>query len=230
MLTLCRAVKGGSGTTVVTALAGLTHRGPSLLVDLDDDLGMALGLPPSPRPGAAEWLRSDAPPEHLDDLLVEVDRSTWLLPTRSADGAIAELDGSRVVRWMQLASWCRSWTKRSVGLALIDAGQRAIPEEFVAACDHRWLVTRPCYLALQRAASTRADHTGIIVVDEPGRSLSTTEIEHAGGAPVLATVQWEPTVARATDAGLIASGRLDRHARRSLERVVGSSIRAVSVA
>lgn len=225
MLTLCRASKGGSGATTIAALSALAHTGRSLVVDLgsslDGDLDLALGVGPSDRPGVRSWLASNAPLEHLDDLLVDVDDSTILLPAcgRLADdpnpGPIA------VARWMQLASWCRSWATRSVGSVLMDAGvvgASDVAAEFVAACDQRLLVTRRCYLAIQRAVRYDLDHTGIVVIDEPGRSLSPADIEGSLGAPVVATIPWDPSIARGVDAGLTLSRRPPRSTMRALER------------
>lgn len=52
------------------------------------------------------------------------------------------------------------------------------------------LVTRPCYLALRRAIRTGAttNACGIVVVDEPGRSLDGDDVSAITGLPVIATV------------------------------------------
>lgn len=227
MLTLFHAVKGGSGTTVVTALTALAHRGPTLVVDLDDQLPAALGLDPSDRPGVADWLSSDAPLDHLDDLVVEVDATTSLLMTRrftttSARGS--ELSITSTTRWMQLSSWCRTWAARSDGRVFIDCGTRLLPAEFPAACDHRWLVTRACYLSLVEASRRAHGSTGVIVVREPGRALTDRDIEASVGVPVLASLAWEPTVARSVDAGLAVSRKPHRSTSRELARLLRSEV------
>ena len=66
----CWAVKGGVGTTVVTAALGLTlhHAGHDvLLVDLAGDLPTALGLPEPDGPGLTDWLAAgdDVPADGL---------------------------------------------------------------------------------------------------------------------------------------------------------------------
>ena len=43
-----------------------------------------------------------------------------------------------------------------------------------------------------------------ILVDEPGHALSVRDIEHALGVPVVAVVSFDPAIARAVDAGLLA--------------------------
>lgn len=223
MLTMFHAAKGGSGTTVVAALTALAHRGPTLLVDLDDQLPAALGIDPSDRPGVADWLSSDAPLDHLGDLMVEIDATTSLLMTRRSAAATArgsDLSITSTTRWMQLSSWCRTWATCSGGRVFVDCGTRLLPAEFAAACDHRWLVTRACYLSLVEASRRTLDSTGVIVVREPGRSLTDHDIEASVSAPVLASVLWEPTIARSVDAGLLTSRRLHRSTSRELVRLL----------
>jgi hypothetical protein len=48
-----------------------------------------------------------------------------------------------------------------------------------------------------------AEPTGVIVVDETGRSLSNRDIEASLGAAVVASISVDPSVARAVDAGLL---------------------------
>ena len=83
-VTVCWAAKGGSGTTVVTATLALSCPTDSLLVDLDGELPAVLGLSEPAGQGVADWLASDAPPGALDDLAVDVDRTTRLIPRGSA--------------------------------------------------------------------------------------------------------------------------------------------------
>lgn len=72
----------------------------------------------------------------------------------------------------------------------------------------RYVVTRPCYLAARAESRTRqyedrAD--GLIVITEPGRALSADDMAGATGVPVVAEIPWDPAVARAIDAGLLAA-------------------------
>ncbi|BAN00676.1 hypothetical protein [Ilumatobacter coccineus] len=233
MLTMFHAVKGGSGTTVTTALTALAHRGPTLLVDLDDELPAALGVGGTDRPGVVDWLGSDAPLDHLSDLMVEVNTSTSMLTTRldagAAGSAAARLEAS-TTRWMQLSSWCRSWATRSGGRVFVDAGTQPLPQEFVAACDQRLLVTRSCYLALREASRRSLSSTGVVVVREPGRTLTDHDIATSVGAPVSASLTWEPAIARSVDAGLLTSRRVGRSTSRELRRLLRSHVLAESIA
>jgi hypothetical protein len=66
-------------------------------------------------------------------------------------------------------------------------------------------VRGPCYLALSTLVSRpdlRPD--GVILVAEPGRSLSAADTSAILGLPLVATVPVRPSIARLIDAGLLA--------------------------
>lgn len=193
MLTLCWAAKGGTGTTVVSASLALTSATPTLLVDLDGDLPLVLGLGDLPGPGVREWLRSTADAGRLASLEVRVDQDTQLLPA-GATGASDEPS-----RWHDLAAALAA-DRRDV---VVDAGSGSPPPALAAAAERRWLVTRPCYLALRAAAKLPCAPTGIVLVDEPGRALGAGDIESSLGAPVVTQLLVDPAVARAVDSGLL---------------------------
>jgi hypothetical protein len=90
---------------------------------------------------------------------------------------------------------------------VIDAGRADNPihEHLPAGATVTW-VLRPCYLALRRAvaATTRPDQ--IVLVSELGRALTPVDVEHILGAPVVASIEIHPEIARATDAGLLVGG------------------------
>ena len=89
-----------------------------------------------------------------------------------------------------------------VTLELAEA-RAAIPAQ------HRLLVTRPCSLAVRRAVAQGVQPSGLVVVHEPGRVLTSRELSRVLGAPVVAEVDYDPVVARCVDAGLLRS-RLPR--------------------
>lgn len=223
MVTLCWAVKGGSGTTVVAASLALSSRRPSLLVDLDGELPAVLGLPEPDRPGVEEWLATDTSADHLADLLIDVAPQTWLLPWRSATGSAPPGRATSATvgaddRWAALAAWLHDWSDHSACDVTIDAGTGAPPDALAARADRSLLITRPCYLALRRAVRCPARPTGVVLVDEPGHGLTQRDVEHALGVPVDATVGLDPSVSRAVDAGLLAT-RLPRVMIRDLRAV-----------
>lgn len=224
MITLCHAAKGGSGTTVVACSRAIDVAGPSLLVDLGGDAPGMLGLPEPDRPGVLDWLESRAPIAHLDDLLIDVTPSCVLLPRRTGPTGIDPTMNvatafDRVERWDELFDWLVEWSQHSGGSVVIDAGISHVPTTFAEQCTNRWLVTRACYLALRRAGRLTVRPTGIVLVEEPGRGLTVRDVEYSVGAPVVATIAWDPRVARAVDSGLLLNGRLPRVVHRALARV-----------
>lgn len=218
MVTLCWAAKGGTGTTVVTASMALASSRPSLLVDLDGELPAVLGLAEPDRPGVADWLATDTAGSRLDDLLIDIAPTTWLLPWRSEALRSAPLAAPDHDRWSQLGEWLHRWASEHRGEVVVDAGTGTPPALMIEHVDRALLVTRPCYLSLRRAVRGPTRATGIILIDEPGRALRRQDVEHALGAPIEATIALDPTIARAVDAGLLAT-RLPRGLSRDLRRV-----------
>ena len=161
-------------------------------------------------------IASDAPTAHLGDLLVTVTPNCTLLPAKGA--APAATRDQRGDRWDGLFDWLQEWSGDTGGSVIIDAGTVPIPPTFLEQCQSRWLVTRACYLALRRAATLPVRPTGVVLVDEPGRSLRRQHVQEAVGAPVIATMVWDIRVARAVDSGLLLGGRLPR----GLQRAFGS--------
>lgn len=213
MLITLWTVKGGSGVSVVAAgLASVfaaAARGTgdgALLIDLGGDQPALLGVAPTEGPGVSDWLAAPhGDREALRRLEVEVTPSLALLPTGDADAwpPDREVDLTEVL--------CAEG--RAV---VVDGGMGAPPVPGLADADLSLLVLRPCYLALRRAvvAGVRAD--GVVLVDEPGRSLDAVDVSRALGMPVLCSVAVDPTVARAVDAGLLAT-RLPRSFARALQ-------------
>ena len=214
MVTLLWAVKGGSGTTVVSSLLALESSRPSLIIDLDGDVPAVLGMPEPDRPGAVDWLLTDGPTSQLVDLVVDVDDETALLPhgTRPLPATVVQVE-----RWTFLVDWAQTWERRHDGTVVIDAGTRDIDPALAAAVDVRWMVTRACYLSLRRASALAARPSGVILVAEVGRSLRRRDVQRSLAAPIVAVVDIDPAVARCVDSGLLTS-RAPRGLRRTLQR------------
>ena len=202
-VTVLWAAKGGSGTTVVTAALALSCPTDSLLVDLAGDLPNALGITAPPGQGVGDWLGSDAPPSSLADLAVDVDRTTRVIPR----GRALDLSSPR---WPDLLDWLSR--RPSV---YIDAGTGAPAPCLLDGDVRSLLVTRACYVGLQRALAAHCRPDGIVLLCEPGRGLKAPDVEHSIGAPVVASVSVDPAVARAVDAGLLAA-RVPRFLQREL--------------
>jgi hypothetical protein len=196
MMTLCWAAKGGSGTTVLAASLALATDQQTLLIDLAGDLPAALGISEPASPGIADWLRSTAPASRLGGLEIAVNAKVQLVPLGEPD---PETDTSE--RWQLLAEHLRHEQRR----VIVDAGSGRQPAILHQVADERWLVTRACYLALRAAVKRRCTPSGIVLIEEPGRSLRADDVEASIGAPVVARVLLDPAVARAVDAGLLIS-------------------------
>ena len=214
MLLCCWSAKGGSGATVVAAAVALSRARPVgarvLLVDLIGDAPAALGLPAPSGAGLSDWVGAgaDVPVDALERLETPVGPGLTLLNRGS--GPLQPLD--RVER-------CAAALAASDRTVVVDCGliDPAHPERgLVAARGHRsLLVTRACFLALDRARGLDLVPSGVVLVVEPGRALGRTDVAEALGAPVIAEVALDPAVARAVDSGLLAT-RLPRRLLRAV--------------
>lgn len=187
MIVVCRSVKGGSGTTVTSAALGLLlatrYRGGGYVVDLNGDLPAALGLV-----------------EPHTDSPCDVNASLQLLPRGGTRrGRPHDID------WAALAEEVTALNAPVV----IDAGSLVVGPELLDVTTLSVLVIRPCYLALRRASHFihRDDFrlNGVIVVNEEGRALTPKDVSTVLRLPVRATINIDPAVARAVDAGLLGS-------------------------
>jgi hypothetical protein len=219
VLITCWSSKGGSGTTVVAAaLAAVLadEAGEARLVDLGGDLPAALGLP-EPPVGLTAW-RSVAVegsrPAALASLAIDVrpglrmvPRGPGLLDPRIGPALAAVLaEGGPVV----------------VDAGVVEADSVAL--ELAATATTSLLVLRPCFLALRRAVAAPLRASGVVLVDEPQRVLSASDLEAALGIPVVAVLPWDPAVARRVDAGLLGAA-VPRSLSRPLRRLVGPQTR-----
>jgi MinD superfamily P-loop ATPase len=209
VLICCWSSKGGTGTTVVAVALALTlarRDGPgALLADLAGDVPTVLGLSPGADGHAiADWLRDGVAPRELPvrDGLALLPRGSRSLPAERADVLIDALGADR----------------RDV---IIDAGvidgtrgdECEVALAAATAATHSLLVVRPCFVALRRALLAPLRPSAVVLVEEHDRALTATDVEDALGVPVCARVRVTPQIARAVDAGLLAS-----HLPRTLER------------
>ena len=215
MLVSCWSAKGGSGTTVVSVALGLVLARTSdvLLVDLAGDVPGALGLPEPDSPGVTAWLAAgdDVGVDALERLEVPARPGLAVLPRGTgplpAGAARVELLAAHLAA-----------DPRPV---VVDCG--LVPREPAAvtvlagAATQSLLVTRACYLALRRAVHLPVRPSGVVLITEPGRALTRSDVEQIVGVAVRAEVALDPAVARAVDAGLLGS-RLPRALERALRR------------
>lgn len=214
MLVACWSTKGGSGTTVVTvSLASVLARsaGEAVIADLAGDVPAAVGLPDPVGPGLADWLAAgDAvPADALARLEVAAPGGLRVLP------AGADVDASKPGRGDVLAALLASDARPVVAdCGVSPTGARLA---IAAGASSSLLVVRPCYLALRRAAAFPLRPSGVVLVDEPGRSLTVRDVESTLGVPVRAVVKIDVEIARVVDAGMLGT-HLPRRLERSLRR------------
>jgi len=191
----CWSVKGGSGTTVFAsalALALAAKRGRATLIDLDGDVPAVLGLQERSGHGIRDWLASSTR-EHdsLASLRIAATTKVDIIPAGSASSFSADaLEDLRTV---------------VDDNTVIDFGALRPPDVFRESCSADWLITRPCYLSLRRAARLEQRPRGVVVLREAGRALTRRDIESVTGAPVVAEIGVSDVIARSVDAGLLAT-------------------------
>jgi cellulose biosynthesis protein BcsQ len=213
--------KGGSGTSVVAAAVALTlaRRAETRLVDLAGDQAALLGVPPGLQRGVSDWLVAapETPSELLDAFGLRAASGLTLLPSgRRRSGVLPEAGAALVIALRD-----RSDTVIDAGIPVPGSAALAAVE----VSDISLLVIRGCYLALRRALACdltgRAD--GVVVVDEPGRTLDTDDIGELLHRPVVARFPVRSSIARAVDAGVLACGLpapLARPAEQLVDQVV----------
>lgn len=205
MLVACWSAKGGVGTTVVAASLALQlaqeAAGGVVLADLAGDAPAVLGLAEPSSPGLAGWLSagSRVPADALARIEIDAAPGLGLLPR--GDG---HLHPAR-------ADVLAALLDRSPRPTVVDCGHAggSAVEAIIARAELSLLVTRPCYIALRRAMQSPLRPTGVIVVNEPGRVLSSADVHSVIKAPIVAQVEVDPAVARLVDAGLL-TGRMPR--------------------
>ncbi len=225
MLVACWSPKGGSGTTVVAVLLALAYArdagGGALLIDTAGDGAAALGVPEPGGPGLAEWLGAagDVGADALGRLEHTVGPGLALV----GRGAGPASGGPAPIRAEHLAAALAAGDRPVVA----DCGPADRPpgRELARGATASVCVLRPCYLALRRALEAEQRPSGVVLVHEPFRALQRRDVEEVLGVAVWAELEWDAAVARAVDAGLLASRRP-----RAAERAVDQVRRALAAA
>ena len=165
------------------------------IVDLAGDIPSALGIAEPSGEGVTNWLQQQHVP--IQSLQIPVTARVSLIP-RGNDS---------LLHHNLTAEHCNSLATEldtSNELTVVDAGSGHIPQ-LINNATTSLLVIRPCYLALRKAAHLSVKPHGIVLINEPGRSLGKRDVESVVGAPVLVELPLDPTIARCVDAGLLAS-------------------------
>ena len=211
MLIACWSSKGGSGTTAVAAglavvMASADPRG-AVLADLCGDGAAILGLPEPEGPGLSDWLAAgdDVPDDGIRRLELDAARGVRLLPrgTLPLDATRAPALADHLVADPRpVVADCGT---------LVDETARIVAEQASASL----LVLRPCFLAVRRALLAPTRPSGVVLVEEDGRALSSRDVEEVLGVPVRARIECSREVARLIDCCLLTA-RLPRRVARAL--------------
>lgn len=228
MLVALWSPKGGSGTSVFAAACSLVlarDRSSTVgarLADLDGDQPAIFGLGGDPGFGLHDWLAAgpEAPAEALDRMTLEIASGLMLLPRGGPAPLLAPVPAAEAGAALAVL------LADSAIPTVVDCGTAAEPATRAVAevADVSVVVLRGCYLALRRAvqAPALARTAGVVLIDEPGRSLSEKELVDVLGVPVLARVAVRAPIARAVDAGVLATRLPD-----SLARAAGDLLQRV---
>ena len=191
----CWTVKGGSGSTVFASALALTlakQHGRACIVDFGGDVPSVLGMAEPTNRGVRDWLAStNRDPHDYAGLQLRATAELCVIP---AGNAVAFSEDA-----------LRDLIDAAEPNTVLDFGTLQPPESIREAVRADWLVIRPCYLALRRAARLRVRPKGVVVVRENGRSLTPPDIESVVGAPVVGEISVSDGVARSVDAGLLAT-------------------------
>lgn len=217
MLVACWSPKGGAGTTVVAVALGLvlararrSEPAGVLLADLAGDVPLVLGLRAPDGPGLTHWVAAapDVPADAIGRIEVPAAHGLAVLhrgegPFEPGADAPALLAGVLAAEPRTVVVDCGRIDPNADGAGV------ALTAAVLGVATRSLAVLRPCFLSLRRAAAAPVRPDGVVLVDEPGRSLRARDVEVALGVPVVATVRVTDQVARAVDAGLL-SVRLPR--------------------
>jgi hypothetical protein len=199
--------KGGSGTSVVAAACAV-HAAQALggarLVDLRGDQPAILGLAADPETGVANWIAAGptAPTDALDRLGVEIVPGLVLVPNGRAGGVLDPPAAAETGAALAVAL-------RDGPLTIVDVGvpDTAVARAVIEVADTSLMVLRECYIALRRAVGhpSLARASGLVVVQEPGRSLGPSDVAQVLARPVVTRIPTRDSIARAVDAGTLPS-------------------------
>ena len=199
MFTILSSPKGGTGTSVVAASLAIvsSSSSPTLLVDLAGDQAAILGLPQPPI-GLSDWANGMTYRD-FDEIVSLCHDNLYLAPTGTFDFETLNANAwDKLLRALSL--------KHSEGCNIIvDLGRADIPLALRKIVDTCYLVTRPCYLALRRAVDLETAFSGVIVVNEPDRVLTSRDVESVLKLKCVAEIPYTSEISRRVDSGLLKS-------------------------
>ncbi len=196
MLQVCWSPKGGTGTSVVAAAIAVQAAAAgrdTLLVDLAGDQTAIFGV--AEGEGIGDWFAApaDVGPESLRALGVDIVAGLRLL--RLGTVPSCRWEAERMALAMALF-------ETSADFVVVDCGRE--PVGSLPAGATTTVVTRACYLSVRRVRGELPPGSRIVLVEEPGRALSRRDIAAALGE-IDVVIPWDPAIARAVDAGMLAT-------------------------
>jgi len=199
MITILSSPKGGSGTSVVAASLAIVSSSsiPTLLVDLAGDQSAIMGLP-EPPVGINDWANGMTHRE-FEEILITCNDNLHLAPSGSSAIEIFSTGA-----WGNLARELMQRESNGVNI-IIDFGQGDLPLAFNKLADMHFMVTRPCYLSLRRTVNIEQKFSGVIVVQEHDRVLTTSDVESVMKLKCVAEVPYSSEISRRVDSGLLKS-------------------------
>jgi len=177
---------------------------PVVLADLAGDLPLVLGLEMDPeKPGLADWLAAGpgVSDDALDRVTVPIGPRLSIMPRGPAASAAADrsfVNGTG-------AALAEALGRR--GTVVVDCGAITpdSPSWTVAAeAEQSLLVMRTCYIALRRAMALPLRPSGVVLLEEVGRMVDQQSVEEALGVPVVARIDWDQSIGKAVDIGLLS--------------------------
>ena len=199
MFTILSSPKGGTGTSVVAASLAIVSSSstPTLLVDLAGDQAAILGLPQPPI-GLSDWANGMTYRE-FDEIVSLCHDNLYLAPTGTFDFETLNANAwDKLSRALSL--------KHSEGCnVIVDLSRADIPLALRKIVDTCYLVTRPCYLALRRSVDLETAFSGVIVVNEPDRVLTSRDVESVLKLKCVAEIPCTSEISRRVDSGLLKS-------------------------
>lgn len=212
------APKGGVGTSVVAAAAALecSRLQPTVLIDFGGDLAHVFGLDVEGKHGVHDWLAAsdEVGTESLDHLLLDVAPNLSLMP--AGPKSFGPTTPDRAVRFVEAMKVIGDLVIADVGAISEVVDPRSV---ICVSGDRTTCVVRACYLALRRFSKLPVLIDDIVEIEEPGRALRTLDIEAVAGLAVSARIPFDPSIARAVDAGLLGQ-RMPRSLRRNVRMLI----------
>ena len=160
--------------------------------------------------------RPDVGAHSLEHLGIEVAPNLVLLPAGGAAPSSVSIE-----RLLQMADGLKAQATCVVADVGVLASATDPGSVICVNGDRTTCVLRACYLALRRYQDMAITVDDVVEIEEPGRALTTIDIEAVVGKPVAARIPFDPAIARTIDSGGLTSRRTPRPLRRGISQLLG---------